>query len=382
MIVSLDDQLEWQESSKSHSPRTPTAPEALQNLRKNSPVPTPSKGSTFLKSPEMLQELSAASGIDALEKLGETMALKTAKVVGDSLLFKDGTALPLQMLLPLQIRAIERAEDGTVSKSETNSPLTVGAAWLSVIAESTYESQLASLLRSRKNLEEICLDDRHIINRYLNGNLSLKGLMASRLWTGRIADECRAAGEIDLAKDTDDALSLRLRKRNQANMLEERRAILNDQQNRLRRLLARELQRQHSAKPVPLASSATSAAPILQGSEQASMGSNAVSSMLGKPSRAVSEPMVNEVKSVKITPTTDVEVGLSAAEENEAIQIRAKLKCLQIEWYRLCSKIRTCDETEKVLERRVKRMRYENNSNSLYCLFTRIDLAEALKIAE
>ena len=379
MIVSLDDQLEWQESSKSHSPRTPTAPEALQNLRKNSPVPTPSKGSTFLKSPEMLQELSAASGIDALEKLGETMALKTAKVVGDSLLFKDGTALPLQMLLPLQIRAIERAEDGTVSKSETNSPLTVGAAWLSVIAESTYESQLASLLRSRKNLEEICLDDRHIINRYLNGNLSLKGLMASRLWTGRIADECRAAGEIDLAKDTDDALSLRLRKRNQANMLEERRAILNDQQNRLRRLLARELQRQHSAKPVPLASSA---APILQASEQGSMGSNSVSSMLGKPSRTVSEPMLNEVKSVKINPTTDVEVCLSAAEENEAIQIRAKLKCLQIEWYRLSLKIRTCDETEKVLERRVKRMRYANHSNSLFRLRTRIDLAEALKVAE
>ena len=385
MIVSLDDQLEWQESSKSHSPRTPTAPEALHNLRKNSPMPTPSRGAQLLKSPEALQELSTASGIDAIEKLGDSASIKSSRIVSDSLVLKDGFTLPLQMLLPVQIRTVERAEDGAASLSESYSPLTVGAAWLSLIADNTYESQLASLLRSRKNLDEICLDDRQIVNRYLHGNLTLKGLMASRLWTGKIDDEDRVVGEAELAKESDDALSTKLRKRNQASLLEERRSILNDQQNRLRRLLARELQRQHSTKSNPPNPLVSAIPPTLQVIEQANTGNHVVSSMLGKPAvTLVSDASVmdsrpahalGKLDSTKVLKFTD-------SEEKEASLIRTKLKCLKIEWYRLCWKLRTCEETEKVLERRVKRMRYVRFMESANFPHTRLDLADALKIVE
>jgi hypothetical protein len=357
MIVSLDDQLEWQESSRSHSPRTPTAPEALKNLRRNSPTPTPSRGGVSLKSPRSIDELTATTSIEALEKLSNYASLKSSKIVGDYIDFRDGSFLPVNMLLPLQIRVVQRVDEGEPNPTESMSPLTVGGAWLSIIAENTYESQLASLLRSRKGIEEILLDDRQILNRYLKGNLSLNGLKASRLWTGHVSESQKEAGEAELSKESDDPISVLLRRRVQLSVIEERKAILTDQQNRLRRLLARELQRQHSSKAATVQSMAV---PTTEGSSAGNV-SSAVSNLLKRfGTKPAVGRQVSELKDTKMTEVAETS-SLSTAvipPSAEILGLQTKLRCLQVEWYRICHKLRSCDEAEKVLERKVKRIRY------------------------
>jgi hypothetical protein len=360
MIVSLDDQLEWQESLKSHSPRTPTAPEALQSLRRNSPTPTPSRGTVGLKSPESLKELSVSSGLEALEKLKESIVTSTCKIHGDYLSFNDGTFLPLSMLLPLQVKPVERHEDGEVRRSDSFSPVTLGGAWLSMIAEHSYESQLASLLRSRKNIEELSLDDRQVLNRFLHGSISTKGLIASRLWAGETSGMQLEKGQAELSLDTDDVLSRRLRRRNNFIALEDRKSILTDQQNRLRRLLARELQRQHSVRTSGNASGQTPASvgPSLTSSVSSAVPVVPVSNLLARESSSKGEVTDSSIEPVSGVTSVVQEARVNPSRQPEIVSLQTKLRCLQIEWFRLCYRLKSLDETERVCERRLKRMRY------------------------
>jgi hypothetical protein len=362
MIVSLDDQLEWQESSKSHSPRTPSAPEALQSLRKNSPVPTPSRGSNALLSSSALDELTALNGLEALQKLSHFELVKTASIRGDYLAFSDGVTLPLQLILPLRVRTVERGDDGNpVTDRETVESLTVGSAWLSVIAEFTYESQLASLLRARKNLSEIILEDRRVLNLYVKGSLTLDDLKVSRLWNDGGERVEGRVGPMGVAGDSDDPISLRIKRKTQLAQLDERKIILLDQQNRLRKLLARELQRQHSssrAQATPTISVQTSVPnePISNNSTV----SSAVSNMLKRFAPSTSNMEDTKPKSV-VASGGNQSVGTTAdsMDEKAACGLYAKLRSLQIEWYRVGFRLRDVQETEAVLERKVKRLRYE-----------------------
>ena len=365
MIVSLDDQLEWQESSKSHSPRTPTAPEALQSLRMNSPSPAPSQGMKGMLSPQELDELSTMSGIEVLERMRDYDMLVSASVRGDYLCFRDGQAFPLQLLLPLQINPVKPSMDSDGKDQESVlEPLTVGSAWLSVIAEHSYESQLASLLRSRKNLSELELDDRRILNRYMKGSLSLVGLKASKLWTGVVSTEEREAGLEELAMECDDSISIRLRKKLQLSVLQERRNILSDQQNRLRRLLARELQRQHASKVVTPTQSVpqTSSTAVLTNAVSDASNptvSSAVSNMLKKfASKAQSQGIPpTETRFSEDESKVDPQSMKIHSDIND-LSLHVKLRSLQIEWYRVGLRLRTATETEEVLTRKIKRLRY------------------------
>ena len=85
------------------------------------------------------------------------------------------------MILPLQVRTIIRSDNGEVGSTERNALLTIGGVWWSVMAENSYESQLPQLLRSLKDIEEIRLEDRQILNRFFKENLSLNGIKSSRL---------------------------------------------------------------------------------------------------------------------------------------------------------------------------------------------------------
>ena len=356
MIVSLDDQLEWQESSKSHSPRTPTAPEALQNLRKNSPAPTPSRGVLSLKSPESLDDLSAASTLEALDRVCNHRSLKSSRMVGEYLSFPDGSFLPLHILLPLQVRTIIRSDNGEVCSTERNAPLTIGGAWLSVMAEYTYESQLASLLRSRKGIEEITLEDRQILNRFVKGNLSLNGIKSSRLWAGDASGRLCDSGNAELNIDTDDPIGLLLRRRAQLSLLEERKAILHDQQNRLRRLLARELQRQHSTKPTAVSANIPSTVMVHSASSHVS---NAVSNILKRfGTNQLNSKRLDEAGNNDMDEVPAVECDNFPVRETGTCALLSKLRCLQVEWYRICHKLKCSDEEEKVIQRKIKRIRY------------------------
>ena len=356
MIVSLDDQLEWQSSSKTHSPRTPTAPEILQSLKLKSP-PTPSSINNHLQTPRALEELKSLSGLESLEKLSEGDNLRTAVIRAEYLCFTDGSALPLSSAIPLQVKVIQRGDGGEVIADDGFLPLTVGSAWLSAIAEHTYDSQVASLLRVRKGLQEIALEDRIVLNRFLHGKLTLNGLRASRLWPDAITNESREAGEIELQESTDDVLTVRYRKSSQKSSLEGRRALLLDQQNRLRKLLARELQRIHSSKhlpPVPAVSTPTvSSSPTPQQGQ--SNVSNAVANMLKKFKARGPEPESTDAPS---SSESIQQVGPEASKGGDLVRLQAKLKALQVEWYRVGELLRNSKEQQGVLERRLKRRRY------------------------
>lgn len=364
MIVSLDDQLEWQESSKSHSPRTPTAPEALQSLRMNSPSPSPSQGMKGLLSPQDVDELSAMSGLEVLQRMRDYKMLVSASIRGDCLCFKDGQTFPLHLLLPLQIRPVAQMDSDLKELASSTEPLTVGSAWLSVIAENSYESQLASLLRSRKNLSELELDDRRILNRYMKGNLSLMGLKASKLWTGIVSTEERELGQVELTAESDDAISVRLRKKLQLGVLHERRNILSDQQNRLRRLLARELQRQHASKVVTPTQSlpqTSLSTPSANANSDASNSfvSSAVSNMLKKfASKTQSQGITVAEARTSEDESKSYQQDLKDHPDTSDISLDVKLRSLQIEWFRIGLRLRTATETEEVLTRKIKRLRY------------------------
>lgn len=361
MIVSLDDQLEWQESSKSHSPRTPSAPEIMQTLRLQSPS-TPSKVNQALQSPQALADLSVVRGMEALAKLRDSENLHGTVIRAEFLCFPDGSTLPLGLLVPLQVRVIERKEDGDESMSdELVLPLTVGSAWLSLVAEFTYDSQIASLLRARKGMQEIVMTDRIILNRFLRKKLSIPGLKASKLWINEISESERLDGEKEMSAESDDVLSLRLKKKSYLDSLDERRTMLLDQQTRLRRLMARELQRMHSAKPAstaaqvgpPAPPSVQSPTPTVPGGNDVS---NAVANMLKRFKPRGNETATTPLAEDAEAPNSRIRARTPDSAEMSVLEMR--LKSLQVEWYRVGEHLRTAVETVGVVERKLKRLRY------------------------
>ena len=349
LVISLNDQLEWQQGARSHSPRTPTAPEIMRSLRKSSPI-TPSRWNESLNT----EQGTAVAGFEALSKLVENQNVRLARIRGDYLCLVDGSSLPLRTLLPLQVRVTERTEDMMDSTSETLVHLTVGSAWLSVLAEHTYESQLASLLRSRKGFSDIVIDDRRVINRYLLGNLSMCGLKASSLWidTSEVDSLEREKGLAELATDSDDILSVRVKKRLQQQNLADRKTMLQDQQNRLRKLLAREFQRVHATtKPA-----APQAAPSRSGAADVS---HVVANMLKRFKSKNGTPIDTPPETVAtIQPDRSIQCGNSAS--NLQLDLLAgKLRALKVEWNRVGDKLKTTVEAQLVLERKIKRLRYE-----------------------
>ena len=335
LVISLSDQLEWQQGARTHSPRTPSAPEILRSLRKQSPPATASRWNESL-SDESAEETNM-SGFEALTMLAEHVKLGVVR--GESLSFPDGCSFPLDMELPLTVRIVERKDDSLDSMAiESMAPLTVGSAWLSLVAEYTYESQLASLLRARKGLSEILIDDRRVINRYLLGKLSMDGLKASSMWSGS-PSEASERGLAELNAPSSDILSVRLKKKQQIQSLEEKRSMLQDQQNRLRKLLARELQRMHSVKPAATIKTTNAI------SNQAEV-SNVVANMLKR----------FKPKDGTITPPTPA-TPFQPVGNNVLIQ-SSKLRGLKVEWYRVTEKLRSAIEEEEVLERKIKRLRY------------------------
>ena len=344
MIISLDEQLEWQESSRTHSPRTPSAPEALRNLRRGTPPQTPPRSTINPEGLEDIRETSSLAGFTALILMAQENVMHKSTIRGDHLYLADGTVLPLSLPLPLRVRVINRRDDGSnadYSVSEEGIPLTAGSAWLSIIAERTYESSLASLLRARRTLQEICIEDRIILNRFLKGSMSLSGLKSTRLWSGPVDEPELDESMSEHNTDLKDVLSEKLRVHTQRIALDEKKRLLKEQQVRLRRLLARELQRIHSAKPA----TAPTAPTRMVTSEDLAVEPNP------PPKRAIDAviaPLVSETPK----PTTRV------LRIRDKSILHYKLKELEIEWYRIGDIIRRSIEDETSLERRIKRLRY------------------------
>jgi hypothetical protein len=140
-----------------------------------------------------------------------------------------------------------------------------------------------------------------------------------------------------------DVLSEKLRVKNQRIALQEKKRLLKEQQMRLRRLLARELQRIHSAKPaaVPIAVSRTVSIDDML-PEQASMsGKRALESTVSSTQHDVAQDVIPRI-----------------IRNRENSTMHQKLKELEIEWYRIGDNIRRMKEDEDALERRIKRLRY------------------------
>ena len=346
MIISLDDELEWQESSRTHSPRTPSAPEALRNLRRGSPPQTPPLPVTSPQIGREFKESGSLAGLTALKLLAEDGVIRSSTIRGDHLYLPDGTILPLSLPLPLKVRVVNRKEDGSNSESSgagESVPLLVGSAWLSILAERTYESSLASLLRARRNLQEINIEDRIVLNRFLKGAIPLQTLQRSRIWVGSTDESEMEKSEPESSSSVQDVLSEKLRIQNQRIALQEKKRLLKEQQMRLRRLLARELQRIHSAKPaaVPITVSRTVSNDDMV-PEQASMSGKRV--------------LESTVSSTQHDVAQDVKPRIIRNRENSIMH--QKLKELEIEWYRIGDNIRRMKEDEDALERRIKRLRY------------------------
>lgn len=369
MIVSLDDQLEWQESSRSHSPKTPSAPEVLESLRKNSPPPTPSRGNALLQSTLSLKELAHISGVEALIRFSAKNLLKSARMRGESLLFQNGDVVPISLKLPLKVRVLSRNQDDAGNKSPPKAQredVDIGSVWVSLIAEYTYETQLASLLRSRKGLVEIALDERRIINRYFCGDLGVKGLQTSGLLPISI-DACPGESlNYEESLDGEDVISLRVRRVAQLETLEGKRAILQDQQNRLRKLLARELQRQHSNRTTTTSASTTSIGGSIPSSNP-TQGSpnlvNVVSSMLKKRNQIptdTSKTTESEQSSVMSDEKMQNAITDPFRYRFEDELVNSKLRAYRIELYRVTSRLAECIENQSAMERRIKRLRYES----------------------
>lgn len=352
MMISLDDELEWQHGSRTHSPRTPTSSDVLKSLRRMSPPPTSSNGNTLLEGAESLDVLSKNIGFDAITNIVGVSKLRSCLIRGDLLCLDDGTSYHLGLHTPLKGRVIQETDDSTKRSSDkgapnsTYVPLTLGSVWLSALAERTYESQLCALLRARKNLQEIRVEDRLTINRFLLGNLTVHELKRSPVWIDNV--DGAPSNEI-----FDDYLSIRTRRREQLRILEEKKGLLEDQQMRLRRLLARELQRLHSTKPQqpivvpPPASSASDA--------------SVVSNMLKRPKAPVAT-----VAELTAPPPDSINRAVSEKVSSPSIDtMRAELRCLHVEWYRVSGRLRNAVEAQTVLERKLKRLRYVTPSNHL-----------------
>jgi hypothetical protein len=352
MVISLSDELEWQESSRTHSPRTPTAPEALRALKRTTPPQTPPRRNV---SPEMITRNSPEprqlSENAALEMLANPNNIRASVIRGDLLCFPDGTSLPVGLILPLHVCIVERSNESkqeSVTISDEPVGLSVGSAWLSIMAERTYESQLASLLRARKGLVEICIQDRIQLNRFLRGDITLEDLKKTRLWVG----SDRVSSQVEEVIDGNDYLSSRLKQQNQLSSLEEKKTMLQDQQTRLRRLMARELQRLHSSRPtIPSATSQD-----VQG---------AVANLLKRFKPAPKSSKELNPSEGSATPTPDVTMAgpavgpkLPQHQTREMLALRMRLKALKIEWCRVGDKLRIVREDETSLERRIKRLRY------------------------
>ena len=347
MIISLDDELEWQESSRTHSPRTPSAPEALRNLKRGSPPQTPPLP---VISPDVgteSREGGSLAGVTALKLLSKEGVISGSTIRGDHLYLPDGTILPLALSLPLKVRVVTRKDESGHSESSISDEpvhLLAGSAWLSILAERTYESSLASLLRARRGLQEISIEDRIVLNRFLKGSIPLRTLQASRLWVGPVDDSEMDPGRIENTEDMSDVLSEKLRIQNQRISLEEKKRLLKEQQLRLRRLLARELQRIHSAKPAAVSTLI---------SRTVSTDDVVVQEPVSTTAKRVIESIADNGPTI-VTPTVQTRV----VRNRENSFIHQKLKELEIEWYRIGDRIRRAIEDEDALERRIKRLRY------------------------
>jgi hypothetical protein len=234
------------------------------------------------------------------------------------------------------------------------------------VAEYTYETQLASLLRSRKGFVEISLEDRRIINRYFSGDLSLNALQNSGVWNSLSGAISTSDSLNELSVDGGDIISSRLRRRAQLDSLEGRKIILQEQQNRLRRLLARELQRQHSAKVSTTAVPSTSTANSLsspQTNQASPQVTNVVSKALNSSKAKATSEAFTTVESEQASDISEGNISYpktkvpAVTRDNE--NLRIKLKMVRIEMFRVCSRLCESIEDQSAIERRVKRLRYE-----------------------
>lgn len=342
MIISLDEELEWQESSRTHSPRTPSAPQALRNLRRGTPPQTPPRSTINPGVMEDVRETGSLAGMTALILMSKENVIRNSTIRGDHLYLPDGTVLPLTLQLPLKVRLINRNDDGNNSDYSVSNEvvsLTAGSAWLSILAERTYESSLASLLRARRTLQEIYIEDRIILNRFLKGRMSLKALKSSRIWSGPAEETDVDQGMDDESTDVKDVLSEKLRIHTHRTALEEKKRLLREQQLRLRRLLARELQRIHSTKPAVVTSRMVSADDLVV---------------------EENPPTKRVIESVSVAPLPKESPKPTIRNVRNRVKpiLQYKLKEFEIEWYRLGEMIRRAIEDEAALERRIKRLRY------------------------
>jgi hypothetical protein len=334
MVISLDDELEWQRESRTHSPRTPTSVDAFRTLSRVSPQQAMSSGNAILEGKKSITEQCESDSSEALMYMASNPLVRSALALGDKLCFDDGVSYPLDLLLPLQARVTDESEDSDQPQTTRVAQLTIGSVWLSVVAERTYENQLCILMRSRRNLQNIALNDRVFINRFILGKETLESLQRSRLWTGDSKSE--SVMDVDTIDYADDYLSIRAKHIRIFRSLEEEKASLEEEQTKLRRQLARELQRIHSVKQ-PTAIDT----PISNGSAEP----NAVANMLKRP---------NTPAELDDTASRD-EPAPSKREEVQVLETR--LKCLHVEWYRVSERLRSAIETQTVLERKLKRLR-------------------------
>ena len=134
-VISLDDQLEWQASMRSHSPKTPTPPMILKQLRET-PPPSPkdevSPLITNIQPEELAHKFRACISAGSLPRLS-----------GDLLIFPDGINV---------LRTASTGVPGTEGRA-----LDAGSLWLIAACPNTYSTDIASAvvqLRSLTIVEE------------------------------------------------------------------------------------------------------------------------------------------------------------------------------------------------------------------------------------
>ena len=198
VVISLDDQLEWQATMRSHSPKTPTPPMILKQLRET-PPPSPKPADvdndslpvSHLTPIEVMQRFQSAVISGILPQLNS-----------ETLLFPDG------------IRINRTTPTGIVID---DAPFDAGSLWLVVVAANTYESDIAAAARSRRGFIYAPEPQRKAIKDFLFARAPLSSL-------GGFGES--SGSEMMTDSLPDDSETMLIRKRSALSLLQSRKLAL------------------------------------------------------------------------------------------------------------------------------------------------------------
>ena len=206
VVISLDDQLEWQATMRSHSPKTPTPPMILKQLRET-PPPSP-------KPADIENDSLPVSHLTPLEVMQRFQSSVISGILpqlnSETLLFPDGVR-------------INRTTPTGLLIDDTQ--FDAGSLWLVVVAANTYESDIAAAARSRRGFVYAPEQQRKAIKDYLFARSPLSSL------GGEFGES--AGSEMMMDSLPDDSETILIRKRSALSLLQSRKLALEEQIERI-----------------------------------------------------------------------------------------------------------------------------------------------------